>query len=112
MSRHVFFKAQSKSPRRGSVETNHRKRRVGFRVVRELPGSACNDPALRVVERGAGRRSRSQAFLTVPQSPSSSTGVIPSHGMFIFVNQDANASLSGASMTQKILPSARFRKLR
>src|SRR6476620_10516871 len=53
-----------------------------------------------------------QASLTVPRSPSSSTGVMLSQGTFIFLNQAARDSLSGASITHMILPSARLQKLR
>src|SRR5438046_1581337 len=48
----------------------------------------------------------------LPRSPSSSTLVMVSKGMPTLVNQAATASLLGASITQRALPSARLAKLR
>src|SRR5437879_2833587 len=48
----------------------------------------------------------------LPRSPSSSTFVMLSKGMPIFLNQAAIASLLEASITQTALPSARLAKLR
>jgi len=53
-----------------------------------------------------------QADWMLPRSPSSSTFVMLSKGMPIFVNQAATASLAGASIMQTALPSARLAKLR